>query len=111
MSDTGLEHFLVDENPAALPAHEIAVRDQLLVGGDHGISRHIELLCELAAGWQFHARRERAIQNAVHEPLTNLVLQIHRLIRVDIDNRVWHWITHRESGSKLPQIPQKTKKS
>jgi hypothetical protein len=85
-----LQHLFVYEDAAALPAYEIAVGNQMLVGADSRIARQIKLPCEFATGWQLHAGWKGAVEYALNKFLPNLLLQIHRLIGVDIDNRVGH---------------------
>ena len=108
MAYARLQHFFIDKNSAALTADEVSVRNQLLVTGHNRVSCDVELLCKLPAGGQFHTRRKRPVQNTVHELLPNLVLQIHGLLRVYVDDGVLHLLSLVGCSAKLPQIPQNT---
>lgn len=90
MGNARLKHFFIYENAAALPADQVTVSDQLLVRCDNGVARYIELLREFATGRQLHARRKCAVNDATHQFLTNLVLQIHWTIRIYVNDCVLH---------------------
>ena len=88
-----LQHFFIDENATALTANEISVRNQLLVAGYNRVSRDIQLLGKLSAGRQLHARCKRPAENTVHELLSNLILQIHRSLRIYVNYGVLHCLS------------------
>ena len=90
MTHARFEHLFVYKYAAALTADQVTIGDQLLVGGDNGISRHVQLPRQFAAGWQFHAGWKRPIENAIDQFLPNLVVQIQSAAWVEIDDRVLH---------------------
>ena len=58
---------IADKNAAALSAHDITISNQLLVNGNHGIARYIELLRQLARRRQARIGRKGAIGDSIHQ--------------------------------------------
>ena len=80
--DPAFKNLFVDIQAAALPGDQVALIDQLLVGQDHGVASHAELLRQLAGRWQPATDRKSVLENCLDQLLANLGLQVQAAVGV-----------------------------
>ena len=83
-SNPALQKVLIDENPAALPAHKKTLFKQLIIGQNDGVSGDSQLFCQFARRWQPSSGRKGAGNDCVYKLLPNLALKTELAARVKV---------------------------